>query len=111
MKKLSQRIEFDTALLNQCNQPLPRYTSHPPATELKPEFETEAFQAAIALGNYKQTPLSLYCHIPFCETPCYFCGCNTVITQHKEVAEPYLGYLARHIHQVARLVNSDRQVH
>lgn len=59
----------------------------------------------------KKTPLSLYCHIPFCETPCYFCGCNTIITQRKEVAEPYLGYLSRHIRQVASLVNPERPVH
>jgi len=90
MKQLSQTVQFDVALLHQYNQPLPRYTSYPPATELTPNFDGHAFQAAIAAGNYKRTPLSLYCHIPFCETPCYFCGCNTVITQRKQVAEPYI---------------------
>jgi oxygen-independent coproporphyrinogen III oxidase len=111
MKQLSQAVEFDAALLNQYNQPLPRYTSYPPATELKTNFNHTAFTSAIAVGNHKQTPLSLYCHIPFCETPCYFCGCNTIITQRKEVAEPYLGYLARQIRQVASLVDADRRVH
>ncbi|MEE3716127.1 oxygen-independent coproporphyrinogen III oxidase [Tumidithrix elongata RA019] len=111
MKPLSPIVQFDAALLNQYNQALPRYTSYPPATELTPDFGVEAFQSAIAIGNYKNTPLSLYCHIPFCETPCYFCGCNTVITQRKEVAETYLGYIARHIHQVASLVSPDRRVH
>jgi oxygen-independent coproporphyrinogen-3 oxidase len=111
MKLLSQTVQFDAALLNKYNQPLPRYTSYPPATELTTDFEVEAFQTAIAVGNHKQTPLSLYCHIPFCETPCYFCGCNTIITQRKEVAEPYLGYLTRNIRQVASLVQGDRLVH
>ncbi|MCU0569760.1 MAG: oxygen-independent coproporphyrinogen III oxidase [Oculatellaceae cyanobacterium Prado106] len=110
MKQISQSIQFDPELLNKYNQPLPRYTSYPPATELSPEFHTEAFRAAIAIGNHKKTPLSLYCHIPFCETPCYFCGCNTVITKHKAVAEPYLGYLSRHIRQMAQLVSRDRLV-
>jgi oxygen-independent coproporphyrinogen-3 oxidase len=110
MKQLSQAVQFDAALLNKYNQPLPRYTSYPPATELTPSFDQEAFRAAIAVGNYKNTPLSLYCHIPFCETPCYFCGCNTIITQRKEVAEPYLGYLARNIRQVASLMSTDRRV-
>ncbi|MBD1859729.1 MULTISPECIES: oxygen-independent coproporphyrinogen III oxidase [Leptolyngbya] len=111
MKQLSQTVEFDAALLNQYNLPLPRYTSYPPATELSSDFEPHFFNRAIDLGNHKKTPLSLYCHIPFCETPCYFCGCNTIITQRREVAEPYLGYLARQIRQVAQSVSSDRQVH
>ncbi|MBN8559530.1 MAG: oxygen-independent coproporphyrinogen III oxidase [Leptolyngbya sp. UWPOB_LEPTO1] len=111
MKQLSQTVEFDAALLNQYNLPLPRYTSYPPATELSPDFDPHFFNRAIDLGNHKKTPLSLYCHIPFCETPCYFCGCNTIITQRREVAEPYLGYLARQIRQVAQSVSSDRQVH
>ncbi len=111
MKQLAQTVKFDAALLNQYNQPVPRYTSYPPATELNTDFDANAFATAIAVGNHKQTPLSLYCHIPFCETPCYFCGCNTIITQRKEVAEPYLGYLARQIRQVAQLVDGDRRVH
>ena len=110
MKQLSQAIQFDAELLNKYNQALPRYTSYPPATELKSNFDQDAFRTALAVGNHKKTPLSLYCHIPFCETPCYFCGCNTVITQRKEVAEPYLDYLTRHIQQIAKLVNPERRV-
>jgi oxygen-independent coproporphyrinogen-3 oxidase len=110
MKHLSPTVKFDAALLNKYNQPLPRYTSYPPATELTDRFDRSAFRTALAVGNHKRTPLSLYCHIPFCETPCYFCGCNTIITQRKQVAEPYLDYLARHIRQIASLVNPDRRV-
>ena len=111
MKHLSPMVVFDETLLNQYNQALPRYTSYPPATELSADFDRNAYTTAIAVGNHKQTPLSLYCHIPFCEKPCYFCGCNTVITQRKEVAEPYLGYLVRQIRQVASLVDQNRRVH
>lgn len=109
MQTLSDPIIFDPELLNKYNRPLPRYTSYPPATELKHTFNQLDFEAAIAVGNYKHTPLSLYCHIPFCESACYFCGCNTIITQHKEAANPYLDYLERHIIQVADKV-SDRRV-
>jgi len=105
------KVQFDSELLRKYNQPLPRYTSYPPATELKPEFEEINFRAAIAVGNYKKTPLSLYCHIPFCDTACYFCGCNTIITQRKEIVEPYLDYLFRHIEQMAELISSERTVH
>ncbi|MEB3267580.1 MAG: oxygen-independent coproporphyrinogen III oxidase [Leptolyngbya sp.] len=104
MTTLTSAPVFDAALLNKYNQPLPRYTSYPPATELKPEFHPEDFEAAIAIGNYKHTPLSLYCHIPFCETACYFCGCNTIITGHQAASEPYLNYLIRNIEQVAARV-------
>ena len=104
-------VQFDSTLLRKYDQAVPRYTSYPPATELKPEFEEVDFRAAIAVGNYKKTPLSLYCHIPFCETACYFCGCNTVITQRKEIAEPYLDYTERHIRQMAELIDNKRPVH
>lgn len=110
MKLLSQAVEFDFNLLRKYDRSVPRYTSYPPATELKEDFREIDFKAAIAVGNYKNTPLSLYCHIPFCESPCYFCGCNTVITQRKEVAEPYLDYIGRDLEQIARLVDRDRQV-
>ena len=101
MTTLTSVPTFDAALLNKYNQPLPRYTSYPPATELTNEFRIADFETAIAVGNYKQTPLSLYCHIPFCESACYFCGCNTIITQQRQAAEPYLNYLIQNIEQVA----------
>ncbi len=110
MKLLSQSVKFDRDLLNKYNKPIPRYTSYPPATELAESFDPVEFKAAIAVGNHKQTPLSLYCHIPFCESPCYFCGCNTIITRKKDVADPYLRYLDRNIQQVADLVADQRTV-
>ncbi|HEY9825673.1 MAG TPA: oxygen-independent coproporphyrinogen III oxidase [Stenomitos sp.] len=110
MHVLSPTIQFDPALLTKYDQPLPRYTSYPPATELKETFQETDFRAAIAVGNHKKTPLSLYCHIPFCERPCFFCGCNTVITQRKEVADPYLDYLTRNIRQIAELIDGQRTV-
>ncbi|PMB23229.1 oxygen-independent coproporphyrinogen III oxidase [Fischerella thermalis] len=110
MRFFLQSVKFDADLLRKYDQPLPRYTSYPPATELTEDFAEVDFRAAIAIGNYKKTPLSLYCHIPFCESACYFCGCNTVITQQKAVAERYLDYLTRNIRQVAAFIDSDRSV-
>ncbi|ABW25523.1 oxygen-independent coproporphyrinogen III oxidase [Acaryochloris marina] len=109
--ELLSTVRCDLGLLNKYDQPLPRYTSYPPATEFSSELTPERFQQALAKGNDQQIPLSLYCHIPFCETPCFFCGCNTVITQRKQVADPYLQYLIRNIRQVAEQVGSDRNVH
>lgn len=104
-------VQFDSTLLQTYNQPVPRYTSYPPATELTPNFDEIDFRAAIAVGNYKKTPLSLYCHIPFCETACYFCGCNTVITRRKELSEPYLDAVIQHVNQMAALISKERPVH
>lgn len=110
MQNVLSSVQFDAQLLQKYNQPLPRYTSYPPATELTADFDVVDFRAAIAVGNYKKTPLSLYCHIPFCDIPCYFCGCNTVITQRREMAVPYLDYLIRHIEQMAGLISKERLV-
>jgi oxygen-independent coproporphyrinogen-3 oxidase len=110
MQLLSQTVQFDADLLQRYNKPVPRYTSYPPATELSDNFQPSQFSAAILAGNRQQTPISLYCHIPFCETPCYFCGCNTIITQRKEVADPYLDYIFKNIEQTAVLVDSQRKV-
>ena len=109
MPTLTSTVEFNADLLQKYNQPLPRYTSYPPATELRSPFPENALRAAIVAGNYKRTPLSLYCHIPFCDSACYFCGCNTIITRHQGVADPYLDYLITNIEQVAGLT-SQRQV-
>lgn len=110
MKVSELKLQFNSALLQKYDLPLPRYTSYPPATQFTSKFSELNFRSAIALGNYKKTPISLYCHIPFCETPCYFCGCNTVITQRKEFAKPYIQYLARDIKQTASLIDSKRKV-
>lgn len=111
MKVSELKVQFNSALLQKYDLPIPRYTSYPPATQLTANFSELNFRSAIAISNYKKTPISLYCHIPFCETPCYFCGCNTVITQRKEFAEPYIQYLARDIEQTASLIDSKRKVH
>lgn len=110
MKITSQTVQFDADLLNKYDKSVPRYTSYPPATELKTEVGETDFQAGIAAGNHKKTPISLYCHIPFCETACYFCGCNTIITRNKKVAPPYLDYLTQDIRQTSALISPDRNV-
>lgn len=109
--KLSQHtVQFNSNLLKKYDRPVPRYTSYPTATEFKTDFGDLDYRAGIAIGNYKQTPISLYCHIPFCQTGCYFCGCNTIITQSKNAADKYLVYLEKEIQQVATLIDSSRPV-
>ncbi|NRB08576.1 MAG: oxygen-independent coproporphyrinogen III oxidase, partial [Richelia sp.] len=110
MKIFQPTVQFDSNLLQKYNRPVPRYTSYPTATELQTDFGDLDYRAGIAIGNYKQTPISLYCHIPFCQTGCYFCGCNTIITQSKNAAEKYLTYLKKEIERTAELIDSSRKV-
>jgi oxygen-independent coproporphyrinogen III oxidase len=88
-------------LLTRFDVPGPRYTSYPTADRFVEAFgEADYLQAldqrkSAAIG--KATPLSLYVHIPFCESLCYYCACNKIITKHKDRAATYLRYLTREV--------------
>jgi oxygen-independent coproporphyrinogen III oxidase len=103
-------VKFDLELIKKYDTPTPRYTSYPPATELTESFNQEQFRDAIALSNQRQTPLSLYFHIPFCQSACYYCGCNIIVSGNKNIAIPYVEYLGREIQQTAKLISSERPV-
>ncbi len=86
---------FDQQLLNKYNTSGPRYTSYPTALEFHDKF-TEA-DLTKAINNSPNRELSLYVHIPFCHSLCYYCGCNKVITRHRDKADTYLAFLAQEI--------------
>src|SRR5579883_1544263 len=110
MVSQSRGVKFDLNTIKKYDTPTPRYTSYPPATQLNDVFTEKDFQVAIATSNQRKSPLSLYFHIPFCQSACYFCGCNVVISNNKKIAEPYLDYLVRDISNTASLIDSDRIV-
>jgi oxygen-independent coproporphyrinogen-3 oxidase len=86
-------------LLERMSRPGPRYTSYPTADRFDPGVGAAHYGAALAArrGHAAPRPLSLYVHIPFCESLCYYCACNKIITSEREKAELYLGYLLREI--------------
>jgi oxygen-independent coproporphyrinogen-3 oxidase len=86
---------FDPQLLSKYNTSGPRYTSYPTALEFNDEFKHDDFIQAVKDSPNRE--LSLYVHIPFCHTLCYYCGCNKVITRHRDKADIYLDYLAQEI--------------
>jgi len=92
-------IEFDADLIARMTQRGPRYTSYPTADRFTPAFGAGEFAAAARPGK----PLSLYVHIPFCESLCYYCACNKIITHDRAKAVKYLGYLLREIDMQASL--------
>ena len=86
-------------LLKRFDIPGPRYTSYPTADRFVEAFgESDYIQALEQRrAGSMALPLSLYVHIPFCESVCYYCACNKVITKHHERAAEYLRYLAREV--------------
>lgn len=86
-------------LLKRFDVPGPRYTSYPTADRFVEAFSEEDYVQALSqrrVGS-RALPLSLYVHVPFCESVCYYCACNKVITKHHERAAEYLRYLAREV--------------
>ena len=96
-------------LLEKYNRPGPRYTSYPTAPVWKDDFGPDDFEEFCARADERGTPLSLYMHLPFCESLCLFCACNVSIQKDKSVTIPYLGALKREIDHVAGLVSKQRR--
>ncbi len=102
----------DADLLRRYDRPGPRYTSYPTAPQFHAGFGEQALREAVAASNGDPIPrrLSLYVHVPFCASPCFYCGCNRIITRDKARAEAYLARLYREIDLVAALFDRDREV-
>ena len=103
---------FQQDLIQRYDKPGPRYTSYPPATEFHDGITEADYRNWAQQSNEEPIPkqLSLYVHIPFCSSICYYCACNKVITKRKERAEPYLQDLYREIEIQADLYDRDREV-
>jgi oxygen-independent coproporphyrinogen-3 oxidase len=87
-------------LLRQMDLSGPRYTSYPTADRFVEAFGEEDYTQALAqrhTGLSRTSALSLYVHIPFCESLCYYCGCNKIVTRHHDRAQVYLRYLNREL--------------
>ncbi len=107
---MDQSIEFDLDLINRYNTSGPRYTSYPTALELHEGFGDSDYRKHIARSNAAGGPLSLYFHIPFCDTVCFYCACNKIITNNRKHAEPYLDNLCREIALQGELFERGRTV-
>ncbi|HAJ42623.1 MAG TPA: oxygen-independent coproporphyrinogen III oxidase, partial [Alcanivorax sp.] len=97
-------------LIRQYGGPGARYTSYPAATRFHEEVSLGDVQRSVAAGNRAHRNLSLYCHIPFCASVCYYCACNRVITANRERALPYIAHLKTEIRQKAALIDRQRPV-
>ena len=103
---------FDADLLRRYDRPGPRYTSYPTAPQFASGFGPAEFARAARAGNDDPIPrrLSVYAHVPYCFSPCFYCGCNRIITRDKGRAEPYLQRLVRETALVGPQFDRDREV-
>jgi len=104
-------IAFDPDLIRRYDKSGPRYTSYPTAVQFTESFDSGDYLAA-ARGNAEASlrPLSLYFHIPFCDTVCFYCACNKHVTKDRTLAQPYLDRLEREIAMQAALFDEGRTV-
>jgi oxygen-independent coproporphyrinogen III oxidase len=108
----STAVRFDAAMMARYGQSAPRYTSYPTALQFKDSVESGEYLAAAACSEdaLRGEPLSLYVHIPFCLSPCLYCGCNKIVTRRTERAEHYVRHLSREISLRAGHFARDRPV-
>jgi oxygen-independent coproporphyrinogen-3 oxidase len=105
-----QSTVFDLELIKRYDQSGPRYTSYPTAVEFDPAFDEAAYRATCEQSNASGRPLSLYFHIPFCDTVCFYCACNKIATKDRTKAQPYLDRVYRELEMQSALFDDDRVV-
>ncbi len=103
-------LEFDHKLIEKYDLTGPRYTSYPTAVQFSEDFSLADYQHQATLSNQTGRALSLYFHLPFCDTICYYCACNKIVTKNRKRAQPYLDRLYNEIHMQSQLFDDSRKV-
>ena len=110
LREMHEDLSVGEDFVNRYNRPGPRYTSYPTAPVWTDSYGPADFEAAMQSAEAKRSPVSLYMHLPFCESLCLFCACNVIIRKDKSGAPPYLSILKKEIDHVASRVSRDRPV-
>ncbi len=108
----SNSIEIDLELIRRLEKSGPRYTSYPTADRFVEAFNAETYKQWVdkrALGHQPR-PLSLYFHIPFCNTVCYYCACNKVITKDRSKSARYVKYMVKEMVMQSQLFGKHKRV-
>lgn len=103
---------FNADLIKRYDKTGPRYTSYPTAVQFTEQFTEKDYLECVKESNGYLIPLpiSLYVHLPFCNTVCYYCACSKIITNNRQRAIPYLENLYKEIEMQAKLFDPDRKV-
>ena len=107
---MSHEVLFDAELIQRYDVQGPRYTSYPTAAQFSDSYTIANYYDTVFSAQQAQRPLSLYVHIPFCDTVCYYCACNKIITNNHKHADTYLQRLYREIEMQAALFDNHRTV-
>ncbi|MCX7874719.1 MAG: oxygen-independent coproporphyrinogen III oxidase [Melioribacteraceae bacterium] len=105
-------IDINLDLIKKYDRPGPRYTSYPTAPQFNNSFTSEKFLDEIIRTNNEINPpdLSLYFHIPYCDTLCYFCGCNMIVSRNRDRIKEYTNNLKNEIDLLRYYLKEDRKV-
>jgi len=106
----NHQLVFDPELIRRYDTSGPRYTSYPTAVQFHEGFGEAEYRAAAAQSNTSGAPLSLYFHLPFCDTVCFYCACNKIVTKNRSRTVPYLERLFREIELQGTLFDRSRPV-
>jgi len=109
---MKNKIHLNQALIQRYDHAGPRYTSYPTAKQFHGNVNDKDYKIWVDASNEDPIPatLSLYLHIPFCDTICYYCGCSKIVTKDKTKAPPYIDLLKKEIALQAALFTDDRSV-
>jgi oxygen-independent coproporphyrinogen-3 oxidase len=110
LREMQVELSVGEEFVTRYNRPGPRYTSYPTAPVWNDAYGPNDFEEAMQTAEAKRSPVSLYMHLPFCESLCLFCACNVMIRKDKSVTPPYLSVLTKEIDHIASRVSRDRQV-
>ncbi len=109
-EQMGNELRVNEEFLARYNRPGPRYTSYPTAPVWNDSFGPADLEKVHAAADAARTPVSLYMHLPFCESLCLFCACNVIIQKDKSVSIPYFHVLKKEIERVSQTVSRDRKV-
>jgi oxygen-independent coproporphyrinogen-3 oxidase len=104
------KVCFDTDLIVRYGGRGPRYTSYPTALQFSEELTADDYRESALASNSSGVPLSLYVHIPFCHTLCYYCGCNKIVTRNQDRVDRYMEMLYREIEMQSELFDKSRKI-
>ncbi|MCI4412024.1 MAG: oxygen-independent coproporphyrinogen III oxidase [Thiotrichales bacterium] len=107
---MQQSLAFDPELIQKYDRVGPRYTSYPTAVQFHEGFGNADYAEAAARSNHSERALSLYAHIPFCNTACFYCACNKIPTRDRSRSAPYLARLYHEMTMQSRLFDKSRVV-
>jgi oxygen-independent coproporphyrinogen III oxidase len=110
LSSIRDQLHVSEDFLARYNRPGPRYTSYPTAPVWNDSFGPDDLEKVHAEADAARSPVSLYMHLPFCESLCLFCACNVIIQKDHSVTPPYLEVLKKELAHVSSKISRQREV-